>query len=134
MMRLQKYMAQAGIASRRASEKLIEEGKVKVNGRVVKEMGYQVNERKDVVHVQGKRISMDRDKVYYMLNKPRGYLSTSKDERDRKTVMDLVPKGKRLYPVGRLDQNTSGILLMTNDGDLTYAMTHPKHEVPKHML
>ncbi len=131
MMRLQKFMAQSGVASRRASEKLITEGKVKVNGRLVTEMGMQVDERKDVVHVQGKRIMIEDEKVYYMLNKPRGYVSTSNDEKGRKTVLDLAPEKERLYPVGRLDQNTSGIIILTNDGDLTYGLTHPKHEVPK---
>ncbi len=133
MMRLQKFMATAGVASRRASEKLIAEGKVNVNGRKVTEMGFQINEYKDIVHVRGKRISVNlkEAKMYYVINKPRGYLSTSKDERGRKTVLELVPKEDRLYPVGRLDQNTSGILIMTNDGDLTYGLTHPKHEVPK---
>lgn len=124
-------MAQSGVASRRASEKLIAEGKVKVNGRPVTEMGMQVNERKDIVHVQGKRIQIEDEKVYYMLNKPRGYVSTTNDEKGRKTVLDLVPDRERLYPVGRLDQNTSGIIILTNDGDLTYGLTHPKHEVPK---
>lgn len=131
MMRLQKFMASAGVASRRASEKLIAEGKVKVNGRPVTEMGTQINERKDIVHVQGKRIMLQEEKVYYMLNKPRGYVSTTSDEKGRKTVLDLVPDKERIYPVGRLDQNTSGIILLTNDGELTYGLTHPKHEVTK---
>ena len=131
MMRLQKFMARSGVASRRASEKLIAEGKVKVNGRPVTEMGMQINERNDIVHVQGKRIMIEEEKVYYMLNKPRGYVSTTNDEKGRKTVLDLVPDKERLYPIGRLDQNTSGIIILTNDGDLTYGLTHPKHEVPK---
>jgi len=131
MMRLQKFMSTAGVASRRASEKLIADGKVMVNGRKVTEMGTQIDERRDIIHVSGKRIFLEKEKVYYMLNKPRGYLSTAKDERNRKTVMDLLPKKKRLYPVGRLDLNTSGIIILTNDGDLTYGLTHPKHEVPK---
>jgi pseudouridine synthase len=131
MMRLQKYMAQSGVASRRACEQIILEGKVKVNGRKVTEMGFQVNEKSDIVHVQGKRIGTFEQKAYYMLNKPRGYLSTSCDERGRKTVMDLIPKKDRLYPVGRLDQNTSGLIILTNDGDLTYGLTHPKHHIPK---
>jgi len=131
MMRLQKFMAQSGVASRRASEKLIEEGKVKVNGRVVKEMGHQIDEKRDIVVVQGKRLISHTDKQYYMLNKPRGYLSTSIDERGRKTVLDLVPSDERLFPVGRLDQNTSGLLILTNDGDLTYKLTHPKHHISK---
>lgn len=131
MMRLQKYMAMSGVASRRASEKLIVEGKVKVNGHVVKELGSKVNEFKDVVHVQGKRIFIENEMEYYAINKPRGYVSTSNDEKGRKTVMELVPSDKRVYPIGRLDQNTSGLLLLTNDGDLTYKLTHPKHEIVK---
>ena len=131
MMRLQKFMAMAGVASRRQSEKLIEEGKVKVNGHVVNEMGYKVDEKRDTIHVRGKRIFLTEENLYYMINKPRGYVSTVSDEKNRKTVMELVPDQERLYPVGRLDQNTSGILLMTNDGDLTYRLTHPKHEVTK---
>ncbi len=131
MMRLQKYMAMAGVASRRQSEKLIEDGKVKVNGHVVQEMGLKIDEKRDTVYVKGQRIFLQNDKVYYMVNKPRGYVSTVSDERNRKTVMELVPNNQRLYPIGRLDQNTSGILLMTNDGDLTYRLTHPKHEVKK---
>lgn len=131
MMRLQKFMAQSGVASRRASEKLIEEGKVKVNGRVVKEMGHQIDEKRDIVLVQGKRLISNNDKKYYMLNKPRGYLSTSIDERGRKTVLELVPKDERIFPVGRLDQNTSGLMILTNDGDLTYKLTHPKHHISK---
>ncbi len=131
MMRLQKFMAMAGVASRRQSEKLIEEGKVKVNGHVVKEMGVKIDEKRDTVHVRGKRIFMMEENAYYMLNKPRGYVSTVSDEKNRKTIMDLVPDQERLYPIGRLDQNTSGILLLTNDGDVTYRLTHPKHEVTK---
>lgn len=90
-MRLQKFMAQAGVASRRASEKLISEGKVKVNGRNVTEMGMQIDERKDIVHVQGKRVMIEDEKVYYIINKPRGYVSTTSDEKGRKTVLDLAP-------------------------------------------
>ncbi len=133
MMRLQKYMAMAGVASRRASEKLIAEGKVKVNGRVVTEMGIQINEYKDTVHVRDHKISLNlkEKKLYYMVNKPRGYVSTVKDERGRKTVLELVNTKERIFPVGRLDLNTSGILILTNDGDLTYGLTHPKHQVPK---
>jgi len=131
MMRLQKFMAQAGVASRRASEVLITDGKVKVNGHTITELGYQVNEKKDVIHVRGQKISITTEKIYYMLNKPRGYLSTTSDERGRKTVLDLVPDKERLYPVGRLDLNTSGIIILTNDGELTYGLTHPKHQVPK---
>lgn len=131
MERLQKFLAQAGVDSRRNCEKLIVEGKVKVNGHTVKELGVKVEPSKDIVHVSGKRILLEEELVYYMLNKPRGYLSTAKDERGRKTVMDLVNSKYRVFPVGRLDQNTSGLLLLTNDGDLTHKLTHPSQEIEK---
>ncbi len=124
-------MAMCGVASRRASEQLISEGKVKVNGHVETEMGLKIDPKHDTIHVRGKRIFIEEEQVYYMINKPRGYVSTVSDERGRKTVMDLLSTDTRVFPVGRLDQNTSGILLMTNDGDLTYRLTHPKHEISK---
>ncbi|MHB8172590.1 MAG: pseudouridine synthase [Thermincolia bacterium] len=133
--RLQKVLAQAGVASRRACEELIKEGKVKVNGKVVTELGTKVNSAKDKVEVAGKRLSVKEDKVYVLLHKPVGYLSTVKDPKQRRTVMALIKDVKeRVYPVGRLDHDTEGLLLLTNDGELTYALTHPKHEVDKTYL
>jgi pseudouridine synthase len=123
-------MAQAGVASRRASEELIRQGRVTVNGQKVIEPGFSVDPRKDKVVVDGKRIAAERH-VYYLLNKPVGYLSTAKDEHGRRTVLSLVPPTPRVYPVGRLDYDTSGLLLLTNDGQLAYAMTHPSKEVPR---
>src|SRR5690554_389102 len=129
--RLQKLIAQAGIASRRKAEQLIKNGRVSVNGNVVREMGFRAGES-DVVAIDGKKIDQPEKKVYILLNKPAGYISTAKDQFARKTVMDLV-KGisQRIYPVGRLDFETSGLLLLTNDGELAYKLTHPKHEVKK---
>ncbi|ARK22849.1 rRNA pseudouridine synthase [Sporosarcina sp. P26b] len=130
MERLQKVLAQAGVASRRKSEKLILDGLVKVNGKVVTELGTKVT-RMDTIEVEGVQLTKETP-VYYLLYKPRGYISTVDDEKGRKTVMDLVPEvSQRIFPVGRLDYDTSGVLLMTNDGDFSYLMTHPKFEIKK---
>lgn len=132
--RLQKYMADAGIASRRASEKLIEQGLVKVNGLVVTEQGIKVDPQKDVIEYNGSRISQDETFVYYMLYKPVRVVSTASDEKNRESVVDMIECEHRLYPVGRLDFMTSGLILLTNDGDLTYKLTHPKHEIEKNYI
>lgn len=130
MERLQKVLAQAGIASRRKSETLITEGKVKVNGVVVKELGTKVSAT-DRVEVQGVELVKERF-VYYLLYKPRGIVSTVDDEKGRKTVLDLFPHvEERIFPVGRLDYDTSGVIIMTNDGDFSYLMTHPKFGIKK---
>ncbi len=131
-MRLNKYIAQAGVASRRKADELTANGNVKVNGITVKEMGYDVKEG-DVVEVNGRRIdSVVQKPTYIMLNKPLGYVTTSKDDKGRLTVQDLVADvDARLFPIGRLDYNTSGMLLLTNDGDLAYKLTHPKHHIYK---
>ncbi|MFV0517375.1 MAG: pseudouridine synthase [Aminipila sp.] len=131
-MRLNKYIAQAGIASRRKADELTLNGNVKINGLTVKELGYDVKEG-DVVEVNGRRIDEVTSKpVYIMLNKPLGYITTSADDKGRLTVQDLVTDiNARLFPIGRLDYNTSGLLLMTNDGDLAYKLTHPKHHIYK---
>ncbi len=131
-MRLQKYIADAGIASRRKAEELIKEGKVSVNGAVVDTMGYLVEEN-DVVAVNGEKILKKEAKVYYMLNKPKGYVTTVHDQFDRPCVLDLV-KGetsKRVYPAGRLDYNTEGLLILTNDGEFVNKITHPSYKVEK---
>lgn len=129
--RLQKVMANAGVASRRASEKLIQEGRVMVNGVVVTELGTKV-ESDDSISVDGKLLKKDEKKVYYLLYKPRGVISAAKDNKGREVVTDyLKDVPERLYPVGRLDYDTSGILLLTNDGDFAQRLTHPKHEVDK---
>ncbi|WZL74931.1 pseudouridine synthase [Clostridiaceae bacterium 35-E11] len=131
-MRLQKYIAHAGIASRRKAEELIKLGRVKVNGRVVKEMGITVNPSLDSICIDNHMIQLEEQKVYIMLNKPEGCVTTLSDEFNRPTVADFVEDiQERIYPVGRLDYDTSGLLLMTNDGDLSFHLTHPKHEVIK---
>lgn len=130
-MRLQKYLASCGVASRRKCEAYILEGKVAVNGEVVQVLGTQV-EAKDEVTFCGKLVKPQEEYVYYMLNKPAGYVTTVQDEKQRQTVLDLLQdETHRVYPVGRLDYNTSGLLILTNDGDLTYELTHPKHHVNK---
>lgn len=131
--RLQKFMAEQGVASRRKSEDLIRAGKVKVNGHIA-EIGMKINPRKDLVTVGKQKLTnvKNRKMVYIMLNKPRGYVTTVSDELGRKTVMDLLPDfGCRIYPVGRLDKESEGLLLLTNDGAFTNCMTHPSHEYAK---
>ena len=130
--RLQKILAQAGLCSRREAEKWMPDGRVTVNGRAASP-GDRADLRRDKVMVDGKPIGIAEEKRYLMLYKPRGYVSTRKDERGRKTVADLVRNcGARVVPVGRLDYNSEGLLLLTNDGDLVHALTHPRHEVEKH--
>lgn len=129
--RLQKILAQAGIASRRHSEALITAGRVTVNGEVVTTLGTQADPEKDAIAVDGRVIEPTPSRSYYLLNKPRGYLSTCFDPQGRKTVLELVPFTPGLHPVGRLDKDTSGLLILTNDGDLTEALTHPRHGIPK---
>ncbi len=132
MVRLQKYLADAGVASRRAAEKLILQGRVSVNGEIVREMGVQVDENYDIIEFDGEVIRNNVKKEYIMLNKPVGFITTVSDDKDRPTVMELVSDiNARIYPVGRLDYDTEGLLLLTNDGDLTYRITHPKHDIAK---
>jgi 23S rRNA pseudouridine2605 synthase len=128
--RLQKYIADAGICSRRKAEELIRDGHVKVNGQLIREMGVKVI-NSDKVYVRGKPVNKQGKKIYILLNKPRGYLSTSSDDKDRKTVLDLVKSPERIYPVGRLDYNTTGAILLTNDGDFANKLTHPKNKIEK---
>ena len=129
-MRLNKFMAEAGIGSRRACDRIIEEGRVSVNNKTVTLLGTDVDEHNDSIAVDNKRIKQKRYS-YIMLHKPKGYVTTVRDEKGRKTVMELVNLDKRLYPVGRLDYDTEGLLLLTNDGELTFRLTHPKHEIFK---
>lgn len=130
--RLQKYLANQGIASRRKAEEYILEGKVKVNGKIVTELGIKVNPKKDIIEYDGKKVKNDIKKVYVLLNKPIDYVTTVKDQFSRNAVVDLVKNaGENLLPVGRLDMYTSGALILTNDGDFIYHVTHPKHEVNK---
>lgn len=129
--RLQKFLSESGVASRRKAEELIIEKKVKVNGKVAG-IGDKVNPKKDTVTVSGKRIVRKKKKYYIMLHKPRGFITTMSDEMDRKCVASLVKDvGERVYPVGRLDKDSEGLLLFTNDGEFANALTHPKKHVPK---
>lgn len=130
-MRINKYIAASGVCSRRKADELIQNGNVKVNGVTLKEPGYDVVQG-DVVEVNGRTLAVEEKKVYIALNKPLGYVTTVADDKDRLTVMDLVGDiDARIFPVGRLDYNTSGLLLMTNDGDFAYRVSHPKHELGK---
>ena len=131
--RLQKYMAECGVGSRRKCEEYILEGLVKVNGKKVIELGTKINPKNDIVEYNGKKIeNKEIKKVYILLNKPIGYVTTVKEQFDRPTVIDLVKYiNARLLPVGRLDMYTSGALILTNDGDFIYKVTHPKHEIEK---
>ena len=129
--RLQKYMADNGVASRRKCEELIAAGKVKVNGKVA-QIGDKVDPKNDVVSVNGRKLAKETGYVYLMLNKPRGYVTTMSDEMERKCVAELVADvGKRVYPVGRLDRDSEGLLLFTNDGEFANAMTHPSRHISK---
>lgn len=131
-MRLQKYMAKCGVASRRKSEEIILQKRVRVNGKIIDKLGAVINPQRDIVEIDGKTIKLESKKVYIILNKPEGYVTTVKDQFNRPTVLDLISGiEERIYPVGRLDYDTSGLLLLTNDGDLAYKLTHPKHEIVK---
>ena len=133
-MRINKFLAECGVASRRASDKLIEEKRVKVNGKVAK-LGDEIDEFNDTVTLDGKPIGKIQKFEYYMMNKPKGYVCTVKDDKGRKTVMDLLPPmTARLFPVGRLDYDSEGLLILTNDGELTNRLTHPSNEIPKTYL
>ena len=129
--RLQKYIADCGITSRRKAEELIKQGKIKVNGQIVYELGTKINPQKDMVLYQDKKIKEKEKNVYILLNKPIGYVTTVKDQFKRPSVLDLVKVKQRVVPVGRLDMYTSGALILTNDGDFVYQVTHPKHEIDK---
>lgn len=129
--RLQKYLAECGIASRRKCEEYIIQGKVQVNGKTITELGVKVNPEKDKITFEGKNVKQEERKVYILLNKPIGYVTTSDEQFGRDKVLDLVKVRERVVPVGRLDMYTSGALILTNDGDFVYKVTHPKHEITK---
>ena len=129
--RLQKYLAECGIAPRRKCEEYIIQGKVQVNGKTITELGVKVNPEKDKITFEGKNVKQEERKVYILLNKPIGYVTTSDEQFGRDKVLDLVKVRERVVPVGRLDMYTSGALILTNDGDFVYKVTHPKHEITK---
>ena len=129
MERLQKVIANSGIASRRKAEELIKDGKVKVNGNVITELGTKVTD-KDKIEVNNKPI-IKEEKVYFLLNKPRGVITSTKDEHERKTVIDLIDTDKRIYPVGRLDYDTTGAIILTNDGEFANILMHPSNKIDK---
>lgn len=130
-MRLNKFLSNSGVASRRKCDLLIEEGKVTVNGKVVSELGLKINEKKDKVKVEGKEISLPSSFVYIKLNKPKGYACTASDEKGRKTIYDLVNCEERLFSIGRLDYDTEGLIILTNDGDFANAVAHPRFQIEK---
>ena len=129
--RLQKYLAECGVDSRRKCEQYISDGKVKVNGKVVMELGTKVNPEKDIVEYDNHQIKKEDKNIYILLNKPIGYVTTVKDQFQRETVLNLINIKERIVPVGRLDMYTSGALILTNDGEFVYKVTHPKHEIEK---
>ncbi len=130
--RLQKYLADCGVASRRKAEELILASEISVNEEIVNTLGVKVDPKRDIVTYKGREVKPSTQSVYIMLNKPIGYITTASDQFDRPTVMDLIKdQTERLFPVGRLDYDTSGLLLLTNDGELTYKLTHPSKKIPK---
>jgi len=135
LMRLQKFIAKAGICSRRKAEQMIADGRVSVNNNLITDMGFKVDISKDKVKVDNKLIELDNYKIYIVLNKPSGVITSVKDEKNRKTVLDFTKDIKqRIYPVGRLDYDTSGLILLTNDGDIAYKLMHPSKKVYKKYL
>ena len=131
LVRLQKFLAESGIASRRKCEELILAGKINVNGENITQLGTKIDPYKDKVTYNGKIVENKEEKVYILLNKPIGYVTTANDQFDRDTVLDLIKIKERVVPCGRLDMYTSGALILTNDGEFVYKITHPKHEITK---
>jgi len=131
-MRLNKYLSKCGIASRRGADRLIEQGRIAINGKKVTDLGVLLEENRDEVQVDGKLVTLPPEPVYVMLNKPKGYVTSLRDEYGRKTVTELIKNvGQRIYPVGRLDLDTEGVLLLTDDGELAFRLTHPKYQIKK---
>jgi 23S rRNA pseudouridine2605 synthase len=133
-MRINKFLASCGVGSRRKVEEFILNGDVSVNGKVVTDLSTDINENTDIVKYNGRIVKLESDKVYIMLNKPKGYLCTVSDDRDRPTVMKLIKEEHRVYPIGRLDFNTEGLLLLTNDGELANKIMHPSGKISKTYL
>lgn len=133
-MRLNKFLSTSGVCSRRKADELIENGEIVVNGKVETRLGANIDEKKDKVVYKGKEVVLTNDFVYYKLNKPKGYICSNDDEKGRKTIFELLPKDKRLFSIGRLDYNTEGVILVTNDGQLAEAISHPRYEVNKEYI
>lgn len=131
LMRLNKFLASAGVASRRKADEMIQNGEVEVNGNLITELGFKIDPSKDKVVAKGRIVKLNRRKLYILLNKPKDAITTSRDELDRRTVLDLIGIDERVYAVGRLDRNTTGALLLTNDGDLAHRLMHPSFGAPK---
>ena len=130
-MRLNKFLASAGVASRRKCDQLLQQGLISVNGQVVSELGTVINEKKDKVFYEGRQVLLPSSFVYIKLNKPKGYACTAKDEKGRKTIYDLLPREERLFSLGRLDYDTEGLIILTNDGDFANKVAHPRYSVDK---
>ncbi|PKK96017.1 MAG: rRNA pseudouridine synthase [Tenericutes bacterium HGW-Tenericutes-4] len=130
-MRINKYLATCGIASRRKVEQLIVDGKVSVNGKVITNLATDIDEKKDVVTLNNETVKLVEEKVYYLLNKPKGYISAVSDKNGRKTIVELIDTTERIFPIGRLDYDTEGLIILTNDGELAHKLMHPSHEVEK---
>ncbi len=131
MMRINRYLAACGLGSRRAVENLIRDRRIAINGEVVTDLATRIEEDIDRVTLDGRPVGRDAGLIYVLLNKPQGYVTTASDERGRRTVLELVHLPQRIFPVGRLDYNTTGLLLLTNDGELAHRLTHPRFKVPK---
>ncbi|MEK7249741.1 MAG: pseudouridine synthase [Bacteroidota bacterium] len=131
LIRINRYISMCGVASRRKADELVLEGKVEVNGRVMTDLGTKINPHRDKVFVNGKQVAQVHDNIYLVMNKPKDAITTLSDEKGRTTVMSLVKSKQRVYPSGRLDRNTTGVLLLTNDGDFANRLMHPKFEIPK---
>jgi 23S rRNA pseudouridine2605 synthase len=131
MIRLNKYIASSGFCSRRRADELIKNGKVFINGKIIENMGYQVDEVNDIVTIDGNKISLETKKVYIMLNKPTGYITTNDEQLGRKCTNDLIKEDVRVFPIGRLDMNSEGLLLLTNDGEFSNNLMHPSKKIQK---
>lgn len=129
-MRLNKFIAASGIVSRRNAEELIKQGRISINNNIVVDLATNVDPNKDIVELDGEKISIKKY-LYFLLNKPKGFITSTKDEKKRPVVVDLIKTNEKIFPVGRLDYNTTGVLLLTNDGDFSNLLTHPRNKVPK---
>ncbi|HXG00058.1 MAG TPA: pseudouridine synthase [Bacteroidota bacterium] len=134
LIRINRYLSMCGVASRRKADQLILQGKVEVNGKVLRDLGAKIDPSRDKVFVDGKQVALVHDYVYLVMNKPKDTITTLSDEKGRTTVMSLVRTKQRVYPIGRLDRNTTGVLLLTNDGEFANRLMHPKFEIPKSYL